>query len=253
MEKIYIAPPSAKLRKYMYPLLCIYLSQIPFSTGSLGALSLSCFLPLCPGSLDPLSSRPYVTRSFKSILPLSSEQCSSFLLNPLPFLVKHFFFFCFVSSAHENHKVEKWRHSGPSLPTYPTTGITTHITTKMAATSRDTRFAILYSTGQVFSLFPMIGLQSFANNNHVPWTMYFSILRSPSADPSLFFLWHGFQPFLHQPCCTPQRFQRVVPPLKSSEVSIGSGDPQEQDSHVPYLGHWETCINTAKERLGTHI
>lgn len=57
----------------------------------------------------------------------------------LTFLSETLFFFCFVSSAHENHKVEKWRHSGPSLPTYPTTGITTHITTKMAATSRDTR------------------------------------------------------------------------------------------------------------------
>lgn len=51
MESIYIAPPSAKFRKYIHPLLDISLSQIPLSsTGSLKVPSLPCLLPLHLGS-----------------------------------------------------------------------------------------------------------------------------------------------------------------------------------------------------------
>lgn len=64
------------------------------------------FLPQYPGCLHPLYSLPNISRSFKSILPLSS---SSFAPKSFTFLSKPsppgpIFFFCFENSCYTNHR-----------------------------------------------------------------------------------------------------------------------------------------------------
>lgn len=144
MEKIYIAQPSAKLRKYMYPLLDIYLSQIPFSARS---------WEFCPSPVSSRHARLPGSSLFSAIFlchmfpgPSNSscfchlEQCSSFLLNPLPFSVELFFFFsCFESSAHEKPRGKKVENIVTQLsPAVPPLGPPPWLC-PTTAVSRDTR------------------------------------------------------------------------------------------------------------------
>lgn len=93
IQKIYTSPVG----HFSFPHSTL-LHRIP--EGSLPLLC-SCTRRRLPG---PLTSLLHVTTSFKFTLPLSSRQCSSFLLNPLPFSVNIYFSFCFESSSHENHR-----------------------------------------------------------------------------------------------------------------------------------------------------
>lgn len=107
IKKKYISP-GRHLSSQNSLLLC----RIP------GALCLSCVLTLHPGSLGPLTSLPDVPRSLEFILPLSSKQWSTFLLNILPFSVKH----CLWSilRAQALKAAGRWRTPGPVPPTGPT-------------------------------------------------------------------------------------------------------------------------------------